>query len=48
MESRLPPHAAERFQDFLLCPSCGRVYWKGSHYRRMLKLIGRTLREARI
>ncbi len=48
MESRLPPHAAERFQDFHLCPSCGRVYWKGSHYRRMLKLIGRTLREARI
>lgn len=48
IESRLPPRAAERFQDFHLCPSCGRVYWKGSHYRRMLKLIGRTLREARV
>lgn len=47
IESRVPPRTAERFQHFHLCPSCGRVYWKGSHYHRMLKLIGRTLREAR-
>ncbi len=47
IESRVPPRTVERFQDFHLCPSCGRVYWKGSHYHRMLKLIGRTLRQAR-
>lgn len=44
---RLPPRTAEHFQDFHLCPGCDRVYWKGSHYRRMLTLVGRTLREAR-
>jgi uncharacterized protein with PIN domain len=47
IESRVPPRTAERFQDFHLCPGCGRVYWRGSHYQRMLRLIGRTLREAR-
>jgi uncharacterized protein with PIN domain len=45
--ARLPDRTAEHFQDFHLCPGCDRVYWKGSHYRRMLMLVGRTLREAR-
>jgi uncharacterized protein with PIN domain len=44
---RLPARTAEHFEDFHLCPQCQRVYWKGSHYRRMLRLVGRTLREAR-
>ena len=45
--ARLPEGAAEHFEHFHECPGCQRVYWKGSHYRRMLKLVGRTLREAR-
>jgi uncharacterized protein with PIN domain len=44
---RLPGRTAEHFEDFHTCPNCGRVFWKGSHYRRMLGLAGRTLREAR-
>jgi uncharacterized protein len=44
---RVPPRAAGLFHDFHACPGCERVYWKGSHYRRMLQLVGRTLREAR-
>lgn len=46
VERRLPPRTAESFQDFQICPVCDRVYWKGSHYRRMLILIGRALRAA--
>jgi uncharacterized protein len=45
--ARLPGRTAEHFEDFHICPGCQRVYWKGSHYRRMLQLVGRTLREAR-
>lgn len=45
--ARLPGRTAEQFADFHVCPTCNRVYWKGSHYRRMLMLVGRTLREAR-
>ncbi len=46
--ARLPQRTAEHFRDFHSCPNCNRVYWKGSHYRRMLGLAGRILREARV
>jgi len=35
----LPPRTAEMYEEFLQCPQCGRVYWKGSHYRRMQRWI---------
>jgi uncharacterized protein with PIN domain len=27
------------FDDFRICPACNQIYWKGSHYERMQKLI---------
>ncbi len=36
---RVPPRALELYNEFLACPGCGRVYWKGGHYRRMLELL---------
>ncbi len=35
----VPPRTAELYDEFRRCPSCGRVYWKGGHYQRMLKMI---------
>lgn len=32
---RLPPQVAALQERFFHCPGCGRVYWPGSHYRRM-------------
>jgi len=32
---KLPPRVAEAFDDFRQCPDCRRVFWQGSHYRRM-------------
>jgi hypothetical protein len=32
---RLPPRVPRPGQRFTRCPSCGRVYWEGSHTRRM-------------
>ena len=29
-----------RFQEFAQCQGCKRIYWKGSHYQRMLELTG--------
>lgn len=41
-ETGLVPEDARRPGEPLMrCPSCGRVYWRGSHYRRMM---GRLLR----
>jgi uncharacterized protein with PIN domain len=39
----LPPRSAALHDRFARCPECGRVYWQGSHYRRMQALIGAVL-----
>jgi len=36
---RLLPETKRHFEDFYICPDCDRIYWKGSHYRRMQRLI---------
>ena len=35
---RLPPKIRDK-EVFAVCPSCKRVYWKGSHYERMSELL---------
>jgi uncharacterized protein len=42
----LPPGVRERYDAFRRCPSCERVYWEGSHHRRMEGLIDDLLRVA--
>jgi uncharacterized protein with PIN domain len=39
IETRLPERTADLHQDFMHCPTCRRVYWRGSHYDRMRELI---------
>ncbi len=41
---RLPRGVLERYEDFHQCPGCGRIYWEGSHHRRMSELIAAVLR----
>ena len=36
---RLEPLTRKYFDEFHICPNCGQIYWKGSHYERMQKLI---------
>ena len=36
---RLEPLTKEYFDEFHICPACKQIYWKGSHYERMLKVI---------
>lgn len=35
----LPPGTKEYYHEFFQCSTCGKVYWKGSHYNRMLKFL---------
>ncbi|MCI0401084.1 MAG: Mut7-C ubiquitin/RNAse domain-containing protein [Gammaproteobacteria bacterium] len=37
---RLPPKTAQYYERYWICAGCERVYWEGSHYRRMQQLIG--------
>ncbi|HMK21492.1 MAG TPA: Mut7-C RNAse domain-containing protein [Terriglobales bacterium] len=39
VNDRLPPKTRQHYDEFHICPQCNRVYWKGSHYRRMKALI---------
>jgi uncharacterized protein with PIN domain len=35
----IPPGTAMRHREFWRCPSCGRVYWRGAHTRRLDVLV---------
>lgn len=39
VQSRVAPGVAEGHHEFRECPACRRVYWQGSHYRRMQRWI---------
>ncbi|NJD26886.1 MAG: twitching motility protein PilT [Chloroflexi bacterium] len=36
---RLPPRVQHEQREFRHCPDCDGLYWKGSHYERMLRLL---------
>jgi uncharacterized protein with PIN domain len=36
---KLEPLTRKYYFDFKLCPACDKVYWKGSHYEKMLGVI---------
>ena len=37
---RLAPKTAKYYDDFKVCDSCGKIYWKGSHYHIFIKMTG--------
>lgn len=37
--SLLPPRVGERYERFSTCEGCGRIFWEGSHWRRMRELV---------
>jgi uncharacterized protein with PIN domain len=36
---RLPSRVRASYQAFFLCSSCNRVYWKGTHFKRMSRFV---------
>jgi len=36
--SRVPPAVGRDYAEFSTCPVCGRVFWRGSHWRKMVEL----------
>jgi uncharacterized protein with PIN domain len=46
VREQLPLRVREMHREFWRCPSCGRIYWRGSHYERMcvtlLHLTGKS------
>ena len=40
---RIPPLVAKLYGEYAECPSCGRVFWKGTHWDRLKKLADEVL-----
>jgi uncharacterized protein with PIN domain len=43
IEARVHPNVYGRFEQFYRCPSCGTVFWKGSHVRNTSRKLGLSL-----
>ena len=37
--AELPPKVSKSQESFSICPSCKKVYWKGTHHQKMLSFI---------
>lgn len=42
---KLEPLTKTYYDEFKLCPDCDQVYWKGSHYERMLDMIEKITKQ---
>jgi uncharacterized protein with PIN domain len=40
---RLEPLTRLYFDEFQICPACKQIYWKGSHYERMARLVEQSV-----
>lgn len=43
---RLPPKVQEHYEKFSTCDNCGRVFWEGSHWRNMRRVLDDLFRKA--
>lgn len=43
VQNEIPEKVRGWHNEFKKCPGCGRIYWKGSHYLKMLDLIDELL-----
>lgn len=39
IESQLLPKTKKHYSEFFQCESCNKIYWEGSHYQNMQKMI---------
>ena len=42
---RLPERVRESYDRFMRCPGCGRVYWEGTHYERLKRMLALAMPE---
>jgi uncharacterized protein with PIN domain len=43
VKGKVPFYTYNSFNEYARCPQCSRIYWKGSHYKRMMEEIGEML-----
>jgi len=43
IQDRLLPGTRKYYENFKKCPGCDRIYWEGSHFERMKKMLGKLI-----
>lgn len=43
--SRIPPYVYKTHDKYMECPSCQRIYWKGTHWQAMMDKINNFFKE---
>ncbi len=44
---QLEPLTARHYEKFVQCDRCGKIYWEGSHFRRLRALVDRARQQSR-
>ncbi len=40
VKDKVPPRALDAYDTFYICMVCGRVYWRGGHWRNIERVLG--------
>ncbi len=40
VKDRVPPYVLKTQQQYMECPACGRIYWRGTHWQAMAEKLG--------
>ena len=46
LADRIPPRTYDAYEEFWVCDSCGKVYWRGSHWKNILGTVDEARRIA--
>ncbi len=39
VKDRVPPYVLKTQQQYMECPACGRIYWRGTHWQAMSRKL---------
>ncbi len=48
VENLVPPYVFKTQSNYMECPACHRIYWKGTHWQRMKKGLEKLLKDTPI
>jgi uncharacterized protein len=43
VKDRVPPYVSKTQTQYMECPSCRRIYWRGTHWKAMLHKLEKTV-----
>jgi uncharacterized protein with PIN domain len=45
VKDRVPPHVFQTQSQYVECPACHRIYWRGTHWQAMTKKLKKLMNE---